>query len=567
MTSGLAHSPCRPSFGADRRGNVAMIFGLTLIPIMLTVGAAVDYTRYVTTRAALQEATDSATLAVASKMTSSTTVAQATSQTLNILQTRREFANAIVTNVTISADRQTFCASSQVTIPAVIMKIANIETVTPTASSCANLAGAADPNTTYEIALVLDNSGSMMEGTSGTTKIKALQTAANNFISTMFKKSKNVKFSITPFAANVVAVDPSNNGNRNASWVDNSGANSQHWVAFGGQAAAKAAGFNSRFDIFSKLKAVDASWDWGGCFEPQTYPNNVNDKAPTPNDPELSFVPYLAPDEPSSGRYSNNYLSDSSTSTCPAATTAWGQLTNVCKYASPTAASSGYGGWSYYGSGPNNLCPDASTQTLMQLNGAQATVTAKIKQLVAGGNTDLHEGFMWGWRTLSPNLPFAGGRSYNAPKNRKVLVLMTDGYNNWQSQPGSATGSIYQALGYYSYNGKANARFPDGTAGNRVNYQSSLQAAANSSTDYHDTSRQMQDELTLEACANAKAAGIEVFTIGFSVPSDPIDSEGLALLQSCATNKSHYFYATDASGINMAFSQIGTGLGSLRLTQ
>jgi len=77
----------------------------------------------------------------------------------------------------------------------------------------------------------------------------------------------------------------------------------------------------------------------------------------------------------------------------------------------------------------------------------------------------------------------------------------------------------------------------------------------------------MQDELTRQACADAKSAGIEILTIGFSTPTDPIDAQGLSVLKACATNDGHYFKAEDAARLNAAFSQIGIGLGSLRLSE
>ena len=115
------------------------------------------------------------------------------------------------------------------------------------------------------------------------------------------------------------------------------------------------------------------------------------------------------------------------------------------------------------------------------------------------------------------------------------------------------------------YNGTANARFPDGTRGDGVNYQNVLKAA-NNGGDYHDESRDMQDELTREACDNAKAQGIEIFTIGFSTPTDQIDTQGLNLMKNCATNVEHYFKAENASQLDAAFASIGTSLGNLRLS-
>ena len=47
---------------ADRRGNVAITFGLCLIPIAGMVGAAVDYSRANSVKAAMQAALDASAL-------------------------------------------------------------------------------------------------------------------------------------------------------------------------------------------------------------------------------------------------------------------------------------------------------------------------------------------------------------------------------------------------------------------------------------------------------------------------------------------------------------------------
>ncbi len=580
MSTKQARKFRKAEFTSDEGGNVIMMFGLSFMPVMFMLGAATDYTRLTMTRATLQQATDAAVLAVASKLTQTTTVDQATKQAQVIIQSQAKLANATVSNVTISADKQTFCATAQITIQNAFMQIAQIANMSSSVTSCANLAGGVDPNTTYEIALVLDNSGSMGESTSGTTKIQALQTAANSFVSTMFTKAPNkVQFAIAPFAGGVVAVDPTVSTNRTLSWIDTTGANSQHWTAFGGQTAANAAGFSSRFDIYAKLKQRSASLDWRGCFEEPVYPKNVQDITPSSTDAETLFVPYLAPDEPdTSSSYGNDYTDDNgnvttgrgwnatTTSSCSdTASGDWSALTHVCKYNTTGSFSSNYGPSAFFG--PNQFCPDNATQMIMPLTSTQSTVTAKINKLVANGNTALHTGFMWGWRTISPNGPLAQGQAYSAPSNRKIMVFMTDGYNNWGAQTNTVVGSDYEALGYYTNNGNMNPRLSDGTSGDGVNYQSSLTASKNSRSSYQSTSRKALDDLTLEACTNAKNAGVEVFTIGFSIPSDPIDTQGLTLLQSCATNSDHYFAATNASELNAAFSQIGIGLGKLRLSQ
>ncbi|PWB93099.1 hypothetical protein C5689_14670 [Methylosinus sporium] len=570
------------SFARDKAGNVGIIFGLSFVPVVMMIGAGVDYGRIAAARGSLQQAADTAVLAVAKGIVGTTTDQQARSQAQVYLSTNYRNATATVTSAAIAADRLSLCVTAQAQVATAIMKIAGTTSMSTQVTACAALQGGISPNDTYEIALVLDNSGSMTRSTGGVTKLKALRTAAKSFVGTMFTKAPGrVKFAVTPFAGGVVAVDPTVSTNRSASWIDLEGANSQHWAAFGGKTAATAAGFTNRFDIFSKLASRRSSLDWRGCFEEPIYPYNVQDMTISSTNAETLFVPYLAPDEPDSNGYGNSYLDDndaeyggwswdwgggSASSTCgDTASSEWGRLTHICKYNTSSSIGGSFGPESFFG--PNQFCPDNATQTVLQLTSTQTTVENKIDKLAANGNTNLHVGFMWGWRTISPVGPFARGKAYSATGNHKVIVFMTDGFNNWGTQTRTVVGSDYESLGYYTYNGSANARLPDGSAGDGVNYRSALTASAGSKTSYLSTSRSAEDDLTLEACTAAKAAGVEIFTIGFSISSDPIDDQGLTLLKNCATNKDHYFAATDAESLNLAFSTIGTGLGSLRLTQ
>jgi hypothetical protein len=189
------------------------------------------------------------------------------------------------------------------------------------------------------------------------------------------------------------------------------------------------------------LKALNTSWAWAGCFETQPYPQNVNDIPPGASTPDSLYVPYLAPDEVDSQRtcsgsfcwnagttaYPNNYLDDNPSSCSGTAPTDdQTLLTRACKYKSPVIASTST-------NGPNGMC---LSQPLLRLTPSKSTLISKINGLTANGDTNLHEGMMWGWRSLSPNAPLSEGKPYNTsstPTNQKVLVLMTDGYNNWSA--------------------------------------------------------------------------------------------------------------------------------------
>src|SRR5881628_1230267 len=54
-------------FARSARGNVAVMFGLAMVPVVGAVGAAIDYSRVVEVRSELADALDGGMLAVGSK--------------------------------------------------------------------------------------------------------------------------------------------------------------------------------------------------------------------------------------------------------------------------------------------------------------------------------------------------------------------------------------------------------------------------------------------------------------------------------------------------------------------
>jgi hypothetical protein len=94
--------------------------------------------------------------------------------------------------------------------------------------------------------------------------------------------------------------------------------------------------------------------------------------------------------------------------------------------------------------GPNLDCP---TAPILPETVSKATVAAAINNLVPAyrGGTFINLGLQAGWWTLSPiwqgvwgdpNMPLA----YNTPNMKKVIVLMTDGNNNWNDWTGGVPG-------------------------------------------------------------------------------------------------------------------------------
>jgi Mg-chelatase subunit ChlD len=178
------------------------------------------------------------------------------------------------------------------------------------------------------------------------------------------------------------------------------------------------------------------------------------------------------------------------------------------------------------------------SRALTPLTNEKGALNSAIGQLEAKGYTNIHEGVMWGWRTLSPGAPFTEGKSYSDQRNRKIMVVMTDGANTFPTA-NNMNDSWYSAYGYASEN----------RLGNNLTNGYQLVAAMN--------------QRTLEACANAKAARITVYTIAFDID----DNATRTMLRNCASSPSMAFTPSSTSDMIAAFVAIGKNINELRLSR
>ena len=338
----------------------------------------------------------------------------------------------------------------------------------------------------------------------------------------------------------------------------------------------------SHLDLFARMPGTA----WKGCVEARPSSSDqlahgygaglpdydVTDDPPNAADPNSLFVPYFWPDEsdylnnvynapgtfppPSGGGFHNNYLADGS------APATWsltykdiasapyyheGIQTNTLFKYNGTAPSiiRETGNADTYG--PNASCPDP----LLRLTNNAAVVDAKINSLSfwTGGGTVISEGLMWAWRTLSPNMPFADGKAY-ATSNRKAIVLMTDGINGLaDNNIWSGNVSDYSAYGYLGM-GRQGPLTPTWAP-----------------VWTFDAMTSFLDARTRAACTNAKAKGIEIYTVFFNRGSMSATQQASSrqLLKDCATAPQSAFEASDATGLTVAFAQVGAAFGQVRL--
>lgn len=552
---------------AARGGNVVILFAFLSLPLLGFTGAAIDYGMATRLETKLQAATDATALALC--QTPSATTSTVLQTQANTTMIGYMGASVTVDALGITSNPRQITLTTHIPSPAFFGKVTGVTGMRPRA-----VARCATPlPKTFEIALVLDNTGSMNISDGTQTKMQALKTAASNFVDYVYnntsKFAAGTRISIVPFAG-AVAVDPTTY--RTASWIDLTGKSSLHWTNVTG---ATAAGFTSRLGIFASLKLAYAGWDWAGCFETLPYPLNVQDAAPAASNPDSYFVPLFAPDEPGNGSTAyasintgygteyvfNSYIDDyNSLSGCGSQTMTFSAAqARACKYKSPRDASpTSYNNYTGLPNGPNFAC---TTKPLQTLTSSTATLKSLINGMGPLGSTNIHEGLMWGWRTLSPVSVFASDpnstppAAYGSSSINKIIILMTDGENSWPFNGNSPSNnkSQYFAAGYL--------RNADGSSPNpRL-------PPANQNVSDSTNARAALDALTLQGCTNAKAAGVSIYTIGFSIPNDPIDQQGLNLLSACASSSSQAFVANNSASLLNAFDQIAASIGTLRLTQ
>jgi Mg-chelatase subunit ChlD len=145
-----------------------------------------------------------------------------------------------------------------------------------------------------------------------------------------------------------------------------------------------------------------------------------------------------------------------------------------------------------------------------------SSVLSYVNALPASGSTDSSGAFAKAYTLTSSSSEDSKHKNKNGQVPTKYIVFMTDGENNY-------------------YNNKSTS-----------------------------TSGDQSDTATKKSCADAKAAGIQVYSVAFMAPD-----RGKKLLQYCASSTDHYFSAEDSDELTAAFKYIGEKASQqmVRLTQ
>ncbi|KJS19820.1 MAG: hypothetical protein VR78_02630 [Hoeflea sp. BRH_c9] len=531
----------------DTSGNFGIAFAILAVPLMLAGGLAVDYVGMSVEKSKLQNASDAAALAVAREGNISDK--QALEIARRMIAANHGFGNAKV-SVVLKDGVATVDVSTDK--PIVFGGFMGKKSMPVRVVSEATFAF-----TNYEIALVLDTTGSMAGG-----KLVSLQNAVVGLVEGMADlglPEDQIKFALVPYAGFV------NVGPDHGPIISGTGAITKagaKWLDQDAKAQVPQSDLPSQFSRFALFKHLNARWP--GCVETR-FPvgkarYDIDDIVPDSNDPNSLFTPFFAADEPDKAwSYPNSYLPDGGTPIKGKGATEadkenqlsrYGQTGTYQKPANAADAFLQTLKWKkpkidnspskFYSNktdpkGPGFGC---EVEPLVPLTSAYNDITQTVKKLKANGSTNMVEGVMWGWRVLSSREPFTSGADESDSSVEKIMIFLTDGQNSFGNL-NNDLGSGYTSMGY----------LVDGRLDN-------LTAASTGQT------TDALDNKTLSACTNAKKDGIEIYTIRLEEP----DVATGALLEQCASTKAHFFDAPSRQQLAPIFDAIKKGVVKLRLT-
>ncbi|MBY0531847.1 MAG: VWA domain-containing protein [Xanthobacteraceae bacterium] len=380
-----------------RKGNAAILFALSLVPIVGATGAAVDYSLANSARASMQKALDSTALALAKLMP--LTQGQLDTQGWQIFQ-------ASLGTIAVPMQPSDLVITTPGTGKLVLNVQGQYQTRISSVIGVNNFPVGARAEVTWgikklEVALALDNTGSM----SSNNKMTELKKASHNLLNILEKAAKNpgdVKVSIIPFHVQTKV----GTSHLNASWLrwdiwesengscNKSGYNSQSSCT--NQKVCTIPQYTSQSTCQNNGGSwVNATWTpanrstWTGCVEDRNQNYDALDTAPTTTETRFPAI--------------------------------------QCSY---------------------------SLAEIMPLTYTWADLHTRIDAMNPDGNTNVTIGLAWAWHSLTQQEPMTQAAA-PAPDLSKYIILLTDGDNTQNRWGGNSGGAIDNRTAAACTNAKA----------------------------------------------------------------------------------------------------------------
>ena len=545
-------------FRDDTSGNVAIVFALVGVVLMLAIGAAVDVGRWLHARDQTVAAIDAAVLAGGRALQTNSTEAAA------IAAAKKYYDENVTSRLALINDTVTFkvapdgmgmTASGSAAIKTPFLSFANVNSLPLLSTSQTDfgksqIAVGGNGGQNIEVSLILDITGSMAG-----QKLTDLKTAAKDLVDIIVwpDQSKHTsKVALVPYSmgvnvgdyadkvrgvppapkkitkatkANPVVITAASHGFANNDIVYITGVkgmtqlNDKPYTVKNKTA--------NTFELYSvAVNASSATKINGSSYS--TY-SSGGDAYCTKD--RCEYRQFFNASNPSQSRVFRK-------SKCVAERTGSAAYTDAAPSTVTALVGTNY-------PSTDNACP---TNEIQPLTSDKQSVLNQITALDDGGSTAGQIGIAWGWYMLSPNFgylwpPANQPASYSdlttlnengQPKLKKIAVIMTDGDFNTPYCTGVISKDALSGSGSDADHINCNATNGDPFA----------QAK--------------------KLCENMDEAGITVYTVGFDVANLAAARD---LMNKCATEPTNVYIADDGEELKQAFRDIALKLSSLYLSK
>jgi Putative Flp pilus-assembly TadE/G-like len=554
----------------EQRGGVAAIMGLAIIPLFAVVGLAIDTGRGYMLKSKLSYAIDAAGLAGGRAFETDLREEDIAMFFEANFPTGYMGSELLPGHPIVTFDdvNNRIIIEARATLPTHFMSVAGIQDFEVSARTVIQreLRG-------MELVLVMDNTGSMR----GNGGMAAMKPAATDLINILYGDRETVPqfwVGVVPYAASV------NIGTQHEGWL-------------------------TGFDPDAYLPT-----EWKGCVEARAFPRDSNDDTPDiePWRPLLwqttrqqyenpywtyaptAFVKVVKSTSVSHTISSNVIYQQGGPSGTPTIVqysasnpATWGRWLNGDNEWDPSGPESALkldnDLYQNEGTGPNLGCGPAITP----LVASKTTILNAIDEMAPWhrGGTMANLGLAWGWRVLSPrwrglwdgDLPDELPLDYEEPNMEKVVILLTDGNNEWYDYPGITF--QWGGSGANHFTGiPGSNQYPTSPSNWRSQFQTTWPGADYTAygrlsegrlgTTNPNSVKAVLDDRMLDMCQTMKAQGIIIHTMTFGA-SPSIATK--TMYETCATEPDMYFDAPTASALQQAFVQIADELSALRIAE
>jgi Flp pilus assembly protein TadG len=609
-------------FGRDESGAFLVLFGVLAIALVATSGAVVDYTSIEQARSRAQNALDAAALGLQPNVFDTTgewDEDKFVSEAELFLRERLGDTNVTidVTSAAMNSRNGQLILNARMHVPMSFVSLVGVDEVSATLVS-----EATRKRLNLEVAMVLDNSGSMASY-SRMTELKKAAKSATDILFDDEDTQPNVFISVIPFTQYVnVGTE-----NRWSSWMSQSGASSISHYNFDIDDRDDTAFTQTvnRWDLYDGFN----NEPWRGCVEARVTPYDTDDTLPDNAVPDTMFQPVFAPDSSA-----DDYITDTAGS-CTRKPPTWKEVWTKSKCGStssiswwdyeycnksasvsrsgtdvyganvsspPTSQPADFSLYSYYNEGSCSSSystkKNGNSRDYIMTTTCTYDFSAKEYQQRLckydgrsfsgdGANSDCPDTAILPLTNVRQDIKdriddmIADG-STNVQQGAiwgvhslsptepltegadydeatsKILIIMTDGENN-PNYASYSSSNPYGNSSWMAWGYRSDKRLLTETTNPKDSAASSSQVIA-------EVNRR-----TVLSCTTAKAKGMIVYTIGLSAPNNTTKQ----MLKDCATpsetvdgaTRNYWYFPNNSSDLTDVFEEIAEQLSELRLAQ